>query len=104
MHRGDHHIYHPSMTNLDDTFLHAKNLWKKVYKRVFSQDNSLTERKQKDPVKNPQYREHHHESPETPEVGSLQDEFGEFMDRTGFGDVRRNQFYCLAYTQHGTTA
>lgn len=92
------------MTNLDNPLLHAKNLWKKVCKRVFSRDNGITEKEQKDPVKNPQHRERHHESPEAPEVGWLQDECGEFTDRTGFGDVRGNQLYCLAHTQHGTTA
>lgn len=101
--RGNH-LYDSPMTNLENPFLHAKSLWKKVYTRVFSQDNDTTEKEQNSPVKSPQYGERHNENPEIPEVGLLQDECGEFTDRTGFGEVRRSQLYCLAQAQHGTTA
>lgn len=75
------------MTNSDNPFLHAKKLWKKVYKRVFFQDNDIAVNEQKDLVKNSQYREQHHESPQTSEVGSLQEESSKVMDQAGFGDV-----------------
>lgn len=85
------------MTNSDNPFLHAKKLWKKVYKRVFFQDNGIAKKEKTDSVKNSQYRDQHHESTQTSEVGLLQDESGKVMDRTGFGDVRRNPLYCLAH-------
>lgn len=92
------------MTNSDNPFLHAKKLWKKVYKCVFFQDNGIAKKEQTSPVQNCQYREQHHESPQTAEVGSLHDESSKVMDRTGFGDVRRNLLYCLAHAQHETMA
>ncbi|XP_029305964.1 cytoplasmic dynein 2 light intermediate chain 1 [Cottoperca gobio] len=50
----------PSSTDVDITSLHAKNpkdLWKKVYERVFPQENTSEQRELKDPTKDPQYCE-----------------------------------------------
>ncbi|XP_078129821.1 cytoplasmic dynein 2 light intermediate chain 1 [Sander vitreus] len=50
----------PPTTDIDITSLHAKNpkdLWKKVYERVFPQENTSEQRELKDPAKDPQYSE-----------------------------------------------
>ncbi|XP_070772428.1 cytoplasmic dynein 2 light intermediate chain 1 [Enoplosus armatus] len=50
----------PPTTDVDITSLHAKNpkdLWKKVYERVFPQENTSEQRELKDPAKDPQYSE-----------------------------------------------
>ncbi|KAK9541334.1 hypothetical protein VZT92_001387 [Zoarces viviparus] len=50
----------PHSTDVDITSLHAKNpkdLWKKVYERVFPQENTSEQREVKDPAKDPQYSE-----------------------------------------------
>uniref|UniRef100_A0A665WUP9 Cytoplasmic dynein 2 light intermediate chain 1 n=1 Tax=Echeneis naucrates TaxID=173247 RepID=A0A665WUP9_ECHNA len=50
----------PPATDLDITSLHAKNpkdLWKKVYERVFPQENTSEQTELKDPAKDPQYSE-----------------------------------------------
>ncbi|KAL7384000.1 hypothetical protein ABVT39_022469 [Epinephelus coioides] len=50
----------PPSTDVDITSLHAKNpkdLWKKVYERVFPQENTSEQRELKDPAKDPQYSE-----------------------------------------------
>ncbi|XP_022619384.1 cytoplasmic dynein 2 light intermediate chain 1 [Seriola dumerili] len=50
----------PPATDVDITSLHAKNpkdLWKKVYERVFPQENTSERRELKDPAKDPQYSE-----------------------------------------------
>lgn len=67
------------MTNTDNAFLHAKKLWKKVYKRVFFQDNSIAEKEQKDPVQNSQYKEEQREITQTSEVGS-HNKYSKFVD------------------------
>ncbi|XP_054455751.1 cytoplasmic dynein 2 light intermediate chain 1 [Anoplopoma fimbria] len=50
----------PHTTDVDISSLHAKNpkdLWKKVYERVFPQENTSEQRELKDPAKDPQYSE-----------------------------------------------
>nr|XP_046258756.1 cytoplasmic dynein 2 light intermediate chain 1 isoform X1 [Scatophagus argus] len=50
----------PPTTDVDITSLHAKNpkdLWKKVYERVFPQENTSEQKELKDPAKDPQYSE-----------------------------------------------
>ncbi|GLD63948.1 cytoplasmic dynein 2 light intermediate chain 1 [Lates japonicus] len=50
----------PPTTDVDITSLHAKNpkdLWKKVYERVFPQESTSEQRELKDPAKDPQYSE-----------------------------------------------
>uniref|UniRef100_G3P916 Cytoplasmic dynein 2 light intermediate chain 1 n=2 Tax=Gasterosteus aculeatus aculeatus TaxID=481459 RepID=G3P916_GASAC len=50
----------PHTTDVDITSLHAKNpkdLWKKVYERVFPQENTGEQRELKDPARDPQYSE-----------------------------------------------
>ncbi|XP_070697416.1 cytoplasmic dynein 2 light intermediate chain 1-like [Pempheris klunzingeri] len=50
----------PPTTDVDITSLHAKNpkdLWKKIYERVFPQENTSEQRELKDPAKDPQYSE-----------------------------------------------
>uniref|UniRef100_A0A672JRY4 Dynein, cytoplasmic 2, light intermediate chain 1 n=1 Tax=Salarias fasciatus TaxID=181472 RepID=A0A672JRY4_SALFA len=50
----------PPTTDVDITSLHAKNpkdLWKKVYERVFPQQSTGEQRELKDPAKDPQYSE-----------------------------------------------
>ncbi|KAM6997247.1 cytoplasmic dynein 2 light intermediate chain 1 [Tautogolabrus adspersus] len=50
----------PPTTDVDITSLHAKNpkdLWKKVYERVFPQENTSEQRELKDPAKDPRYSE-----------------------------------------------
>ncbi|KAM8738996.1 cytoplasmic dynein 2 light intermediate chain 1 [Acanthopagrus schlegelii] len=50
----------PPTTDVDITSLHAKNpkdLWKKVYDRIFPQENTSEQRELKDPAKDPQYSE-----------------------------------------------
>ncbi|XP_044069316.1 cytoplasmic dynein 2 light intermediate chain 1 isoform X2 [Siniperca chuatsi] len=50
----------PPTTDVDITSLHAKNpkdLWKKVYKHVFPEENTSEQRELKDPAKDPQYSE-----------------------------------------------
>lgn len=50
----------PPTTDVDITSLHAKNpkdLWKKVYERVFPPENTSEQRELKDPAKDPQYSE-----------------------------------------------
>ncbi|XP_036979442.1 cytoplasmic dynein 2 light intermediate chain 1 [Acanthopagrus latus] len=50
----------PPTTDMDITSLHAKNpkdLWKKVYDRIFPQENTSEQRELKDPAKDPQYSE-----------------------------------------------
>lgn len=91
------------MTNSDNPFLHAKKLWKKVYKCVFFQDSSIAEKEQKNPSRTSQNKEQQHETTQTSEVGS-HEEYDKFMDWTGFGDVRRNLLYYLTHVQHETMA
>lgn len=90
-------LYQSPMTSSDNPFLHAKKQWKKVYESVFFQDTGIAKKEPTDPVQNSVDREQHHESPETAEVGSLQDESGKVIDWTGFGDVRRSLLCCLAH-------
>ncbi|XP_060943459.1 cytoplasmic dynein 2 light intermediate chain 1 [Limanda limanda] len=48
----------PAAADVDITSLHAKNpkdLWKKVYERVFPQESTGEQRELKDPAKDPQY-------------------------------------------------
>ncbi|XP_014897712.1 cytoplasmic dynein 2 light intermediate chain 1 [Poecilia latipinna] len=50
----------PPLTDIDITSLHAKNpkdLWKKVYERVFPSESHIEQRELKDPAKYPQYSE-----------------------------------------------
>ncbi|XP_037320701.2 cytoplasmic dynein 2 light intermediate chain 1 [Pungitius pungitius] len=50
----------PHTTDVDITSLRAKNpkdLWKKVYERVFPQENTGEQRELKDPARDPQYSE-----------------------------------------------
>ncbi|KAF0027106.1 hypothetical protein F2P81_019847 [Scophthalmus maximus] len=50
----------PPVTDVDITSLHAKNpkdLWKKVYERVFPQESTSKQRELKDPAKDTQYSE-----------------------------------------------
>uniref|UniRef100_A0A3P8RVS2 Cytoplasmic dynein 2 light intermediate chain 1 n=1 Tax=Amphiprion percula TaxID=161767 RepID=A0A3P8RVS2_AMPPE len=50
----------PPSADVDITSLHAKNpkdLWKKVYERVFPQESTSEQRELKDPAKDPQYSE-----------------------------------------------
>ncbi|XP_017287245.1 cytoplasmic dynein 2 light intermediate chain 1 isoform X2 [Kryptolebias marmoratus] len=50
----------PPVTDVDITSLHAKNpkdLWKKVYERVFPSEGVSEQRELKDPAKDPQYSE-----------------------------------------------
>lgn len=50
----------PPVTDLDNSFPNAndlKDLWKRAYERVFSQDNTSKEKGRKDPAKDSQYRE-----------------------------------------------
>ncbi|KAM8858690.1 cytoplasmic dynein 2 light intermediate chain 1 [Spinachia spinachia] len=50
----------PHTTDVDIPSLHAKNpkdLWKKVYERVFPQENTSEQRELKDPARDPQYSE-----------------------------------------------
>uniref|UniRef100_A0A3Q1GI50 Cytoplasmic dynein 2 light intermediate chain 1 n=1 Tax=Acanthochromis polyacanthus TaxID=80966 RepID=A0A3Q1GI50_9TELE len=50
----------PPSTDVDITSLHAKtpkDLWKKVYERVFPQESTSEQRELKDPAKDPQYSE-----------------------------------------------
>lgn len=50
----------PPSTDVDITSLHAKNrkdLWKKVYERVFPSESPSEQRELKDPAKDPQYSE-----------------------------------------------
>eukprot|EP00064_Thunnus_orientalis_P004466 superscaffoldBa00000406_g4478 len=50
----------PPTTDVDITSLHAKNpkdLWKKVYERVFPPESTSEQRELKDPAKDPQYSE-----------------------------------------------
>ncbi|XP_056291860.1 cytoplasmic dynein 2 light intermediate chain 1 isoform X2 [Pseudoliparis swirei] len=50
----------PHTTDVDITSLHAKNpkdLWKKVYERVFPPENTSEQRELRDPAKDPQYSE-----------------------------------------------
>ncbi|XP_069000481.1 cytoplasmic dynein 2 light intermediate chain 1 [Embiotoca jacksoni] len=50
----------PPATDVDITSLHAKNpkdLWKKVYERVFPQESTSEQMELKDPAKDPQYSE-----------------------------------------------
>ncbi|KAM9808754.1 cytoplasmic dynein 2 light intermediate chain 1 isoform X3 [Syngnathus typhle] len=50
----------PPTTEIDITSLHAKNpkdLWKKVYERIFPPENTSEKKLEKDPAKDPQYSE-----------------------------------------------
>uniref|UniRef100_A0A3Q3N9W8 Dynein cytoplasmic 2 light intermediate chain 1 n=1 Tax=Mastacembelus armatus TaxID=205130 RepID=A0A3Q3N9W8_9TELE len=50
----------PPVSDVDMSSLHAKNpkdLWKKVYERVFPQESTSEQRELKDPAKDPQYSE-----------------------------------------------
>ncbi|XP_077438030.1 cytoplasmic dynein 2 light intermediate chain 1 [Vanacampus margaritifer] len=50
----------PPTTDVDITSLHAKNpkdLWKKVYERIFPPENTSEKKEVKDPTKDPQYVE-----------------------------------------------
>ncbi|XP_067371627.1 cytoplasmic dynein 2 light intermediate chain 1 isoform X2 [Channa argus] len=50
----------PPIADIDISSLHAKNpkdLWKKVYERVFPEENTSEQRELKDPAKDPQYSE-----------------------------------------------
>ncbi|CAJ1067093.1 cytoplasmic dynein 2 light intermediate chain 1 [Xyrichtys novacula] len=50
----------PPTADVDISSLHAKNpkdLWKKVYERVFPQENTREQRELKDPAKDPRYSE-----------------------------------------------
>ncbi|XP_049592516.1 cytoplasmic dynein 2 light intermediate chain 1 isoform X5 [Syngnathus scovelli] len=50
----------PPTTEIDITSLHAKNpkdLWKKVYERIFPPENTSEKKEEKDPAKDPQYSE-----------------------------------------------
>ncbi|TNN64322.1 Cytoplasmic dynein 2 light intermediate chain 1 [Liparis tanakae] len=50
----------PHTTDVDIASLHAKNpkdLWKKVYERVFPPENTSEQRELRDPAKDPQYSE-----------------------------------------------
>uniref|UniRef100_A0A8C6KD38 Cytoplasmic dynein 2 light intermediate chain 1 n=1 Tax=Nothobranchius furzeri TaxID=105023 RepID=A0A8C6KD38_NOTFU len=50
----------PPLTDVDITSLHAKNpkdLWKKVFERVFPNEGASEQRELKDPAKDPQYSE-----------------------------------------------
>lgn len=82
------------MTNSDNPFLHSKKLWKNVYDRVFFLDNDIAEKEQKDPIRNSQCSEQHHENPQASEVASLHEDSIEVQ--TGFEDVRGNLLYCLS--------
>ncbi|XP_077470222.1 cytoplasmic dynein 2 light intermediate chain 1 [Stigmatopora argus] len=50
----------PPMTDVDITSLHARNpkdLWKKVYERIFPPENTSEKKEVNDPAKDPQYSE-----------------------------------------------
>ncbi|XP_026212675.1 cytoplasmic dynein 2 light intermediate chain 1 [Anabas testudineus] len=50
----------PPVADVDISSLHAKNpkdLWKKVYERIFPQESTSEQRELKDPAKDPQYSE-----------------------------------------------
>ncbi|KAI3363371.1 hypothetical protein L3Q82_011991, partial [Scortum barcoo] len=64
----------PPTTDVDISSLHAKNprdLWKKVYERVFPQENTSEQRELKDPAKDPQYSE-----PQIDAMRAQKDQYG----------------------------